>query len=400
MFSRGGFTALARRAAKSAFVDPEASGILDASVGAEAACAELSAWMRSELLPRASSPDGVGEERYARWARYSTGAQLDLDELFEWGYHELRATLAELWVLARELSPDATSLRQVAAELDADPRRAIIGTTALLARLEGFTAATIAQLDGVHFAIDPAIRRCEARLAPEGSAASPYYIGPSEDLSRPGTTWFPTLGAERFSWWSIASTWYHEGVPGHHLQVATATLHHERLSRYQRLLGWTSGYGEGWALYAERLMDELGAFSDPGDRFGHLVNRCLRAARVVVDLGLHLSKPTPADFGELGQLGDCSSQPFTPALAVAILEEWALQTPEVARSEVDRYLGMPGQAISYKVGERALLEARAAAQARLGPQFSLKDFHAFVLELGPLGLDLLATQLATFGTTS
>ncbi len=175
----------------------------------------------------------------------------------------------------------------------ATPRASCTAPTSCWRRLVAFTARSVEELDGVHFDIDPRIRFCDARLAPEGSAAAPYYIGPSEDLSRPGTTWFPTLGATTFSWWSIPSTWYHEGVPGHHLQGATSILEADRQSRFHRLEAWTSGYGEGWALYAERLMDELGFFEDPGEEMGFLSSQALRAARVMVDIGLHLQLRAP-----------------------------------------------------------------------------------------------------------
>jgi uncharacterized protein (DUF885 family) len=233
-------------------------------------------------------------------------------------------------------------------------------------------------------------------LAPEGGAAAPYYIPPSEDLSRPGTTWFPTLGATTFSWWSHASTWYHEGVPGHHLQCATSIIEAERQSRFHRLEAWTSGYGEGWALYAERLMNELGFFEDLGDEMGFLAGQALRAARIVVDIGLHLELPVPAGFGSLADFGDCSGKAWTPPMAVAVLEERAIQPHEMSVSEVDRYLGLPAQAISYKVGERVWMRTREAARFRLGEDFSLKRFHAFALALGPMGLDPLEAELAAW----
>jgi uncharacterized protein (DUF885 family) len=251
----------------------------------------------------------------------------------------------------------------------------------------------VEELDGVQFDIDPRIRFCDARLAPEGSAGAPYYIPPSEDLSRPGTTWFPTLGATTFPWWSHASTWYHEGVPGHHLQCATSLLEADRQSRFHRLEAWTSGYGEGWALYAERLMSELGFFSDLGEEMGYLSGQSLRAARVMVDIGLHFELEAPSDLGELAGLGDCSGKVWTAEMAVAVLEERAMQSHEMSVSEVDRYLGMPGQAISYKVGERIWMRTREEAKSRLGNNFSLKRFHAYALALGPMGLDPLEEEL-------
>jgi uncharacterized protein (DUF885 family) len=361
--------------------------LVRAANDADAACGELSAWLRDELAPRANERDFCGIDRYRVWSQSFTGAVLDFDELYKWGYADLRRINARMWEIANTLVPGATSLVEVADHLDHDPSRFIDGTDELLRRLISFTQGAIEKLDGVHFDIDPRIRFCDARLAPEGSAAAPYYIPPSEDLSRPGTTWFPTLGATTFSWWSDASTWYHEGVPGHHLQCATSILEADRQSRFHRLEAWTSGYGEGWALYAERLMDELGFFDDLGEEMGFLAGQALRAARVMVDIGMHLQLPAPDDLGELADLGDCSGRVWTPEMAVAVLEERAIQSHEMSVSEVERYLGLPAQAISYKVGERVWMRSREEARHRLGDDFSLKRFHAHALALGPMGLD-------------
>ena len=180
-----------------------------------------------------------------------------------------------------------------------------------------------------------------------------YYIPPTEDLSRPGTTWYPTLGHKRFNFWHIASTWYHEAVPGHHLQFATAALEKDRLSRFQRTGAWISGYGEGWALYAERFMDELGAFDEPSLELGYLSGQALRAARVVVDIGMHCGFKAPN-----GKVWDAQS-------GFELLVDNAMMAPDFAKSEIERYLGWPGQAISYKVGERFWMEIREAAKERL-----------------------------------
>jgi uncharacterized protein (DUF885 family) len=394
--AQGAYVEYARRVAEATSVDFETSGLREAAEDAQDACSELATWLHAELAPQAAAKEACGAERYGRWATYWTGASLDLDELYAWGYQDLRRINTRMWELAEQLLPGAPSLVAVANHLDQDPSRLIVGTDALLAKLKAFTANAVEELDGVHFDIDERIRFCDARLAPEGGAAAPYYYPPSEDLSRPGTTWFPTLGKTTFPWWREATTWYHESVPGHHLQAATAILAIERQSRFHRLAGWTSGYGEGWALYAERLMDELGYFTDPGDELGFLACQALRAARIVVDVGLHLELDAPLDLGVLGELGDCSGRRWTPEMAVALLEQWAIQSHEMSASEVDRYLGLPAQAISYKVGERAWLKAREDAKSRLGDAFDLKAFHAHALTLGPLGLDTFAAEMSAW----
>jgi uncharacterized protein (DUF885 family) len=390
----GAFSEFAERCAAATGVDVDASGLRAAAKDAETAYAELAAWLRSDLAPKASSKEACGEERYQRWSAFWSGATLDLHELYEWGFQDLKRINTRMWEIANELLPGAKSLVEVADHLDNDPARAIDGTDNLLTMLKAFTARTTDELDGVHFDVDERIRFCDARLAPEGSAAAPYYINPSEDLTRPGTTWFPTLGKTNFSWWRFASTWYHESIPGHHLQIATALLASDRQSRFHRLVGNTSGYAEGWALYAERLMDELEYFSDLGDELGYLANQALRAARIVVDVGLHLELDAPSDLGALGDLGDCSNKRWTAEMAVALLEDWAIQDHPMSVSEVNRYLGLPAQAISYKVGERIWLESREAAKQRLGDTFNLKAFHAHALVLGPMGLDDFAAEMA------
>jgi uncharacterized protein (DUF885 family) len=389
-YAEGAFAGFVTRVAPTSGTDSE---LHLAALDADDACAELSSWMFGVLEPSTNAHDACGAKRYAAWANYWTGATLDFEELYAWGWADLQRINGRMWEIARELLDDPKSLVEATEYLDHDPAQIIVGTDELLRRLIAFTERAVEELDGVQFDIDPRIRFCDARLAPDGSAGAPYYIPPSEDLSRPGTTWFPTLGATTFPWWSHASTWYHEGVPGHHLQCGTSLLQADRQSRFHRLEAWTSGYGEGWALYAERLMNELGFFSDLGEEMGYLSGQSLRAARVMVDIGLHFELEAPSDLGELGRLGDCSGRVWTAEMAVAVLEERAMQSHEMSVSEVDRYLGMPGQAISYKVGERTWMRAREEAKARLGDVFSLKRFHAYALALGPMGLDSLEDEL-------
>ena len=377
-FSKGAFTAVAKK------FDPSGanSELFAAAKSAESACASLSTWMKETYAPQSLPTDGVGETRYKMWARHFTGADLDLRDTYEWGIKQLEEINNRMWVAAKKLYPDATSLREVADRLDKDPRYTVEGEENLLKKLREFIEAAVQRLDGKEFDIDPRIKTCEARLAPEGSASAAYYMGPSEDLSRPGTTWFPTMGRKTFGWWNIVSTWYHEAVPGHHLQIATTKINTERLNRFQRNRVFISGYSEGWALYAERLMDELGAFEDPGYEMGYLSAQGLRAARIVVDIGMHCGYK---DFD--GEVWNAES-------AFKLLHERALLDEISARSEVDRYLGWPGQAISYKVGERFWMECREAAKERLGSKFELKKFHAYALGLGPMGLDPFKREMA------
>ena len=379
-YGEGAYQGFAKR------IDPHQSQseLLAAAVEADRSCLDLSHWLSDSYFPNANPVDPVGPERYARWARHHTGAALDLEETYRWGQGELDRINDRMWEVAKRIKPGAKSLTEVAEHLDNDERYAIYGTDELLAKLRNFTDMTVSAMAGTHFDIDERIKFCDVRLAPEGSAAAPYYMPPNEDLSRPGTTWFPILGHDRFNWWRLASTWYHEAVPGHHLQCATVIIEKDRLSRFQRTEGWTSGYGEGWALYAERLMDELGVFDEPGIEMGYLSNQAMRAARVVVDIGMHLGFTGP------------DRNAWKAESATKLMIERGLLEPDFAASEVDRYLGFPGQAISYKVGERFWLEARESARQRLDERFSLKRFHAHTLRLGPMGLDPFAAEMAAW----
>ncbi len=378
VFSQGAYSGIANR------VDPDQKypELHIAAAAADESAGKTGEWLLKEYLPRANPVDAVGQMRYSQWARHFTGAELDLRATYEWGVDDLAQINERMWKVAAKIKPGASSLREVSDYLDDDPQYMVHGTDQLLRKLDEFTRQAVKAVDGVHFDIDDRIKRCEVRLAPDGSASAPYYESPSEDLSRPGTTWYPALGKDTFRWWDLPSTWYHEAVPGHHLQSATVIIEIDRLSRFQRTQAWTSGYGEGWALYAERLMDELGGFPDPGFEMGFLSAQALRAARVVVDIGMHLGYT------------DSNGRVWNAQSAYELLRDKALLDHEHASSEVDRYLGWPGQAISYKVGERVWMRARENAKQRLGSDFSLKKFHSYSLKLGPMGLDSFEDEMS------
>lgn len=354
---------------------------------ASEAYASLGRYLVEEYLPVADAPDAVGPDRYRRFARAFTGTVLDLDETYAWGWEELYRIEHAMGSVAERILP-GQPMSEVIAHLERDPTRVVEGEDALKAWLQDLIDRTFDELDGTHFDIPDKLRKCEAMISPPGGAAAMYYTGPSEDFSRPGRTWYPTQGRTTFPLWGEVSTCYHEAVPGHHLQVATTRYLRDRLDRFQRTIGWNSGYGEGWALYAERLMGELGYLEDPAFELGMLRAQAMRAMRVVVDIGLHLELPIPKT--ERYHPGEV----WTPDLALPFVLERSYYPEDFMKSEVDRYLGWPGQAISYKVGERVWLRARDAARTRAGDAFDLKRFHTEALELGPLGLDQLEEELA------
>ena len=369
---------------------------LDAAArAADAAVAEVRDFLRDEYGPRTEGiPDAVGRERYAldvrRWTGSDLGAGTGLEDTYAWGWAEHRRILAEQRAEAGRVLPGATPMEAMRWLTEHGP--AVEGVEAVRERLQAMMDDAIAALDGTHFDLAEPVRRVEARIAPPGSAAAPYYSRPAQDFSRPGRTWLPTLGRTRFPLWDLVSIWYHEGVPGHHLQLAQWVLVAGDLSTYQTSLGSVSANVEGWALYAERFMDELGYFTDPGERLGYLDAQQLRALRVVVDIGMHLELPIPDDAE--GALAEHRGRPWTPELARVFLGENCGADPAFLDSELVRYLGIPGQAISYKLGERAWLAGRAAAQQARGETFDLKAWHMAALSQGSLGLDDLEAELA------
>jgi uncharacterized protein (DUF885 family) len=369
--------------------------LVAAAAAADGAVAAVRDYLRDEYLPRTEDiPDAVGRERYAVAARRWTGSDLGvaqgLEEAYAWGWAEHRRILAEQRIEAEKVLPGATPMEAMRWLATNGP--AVEGVEAVRERLQAMMDEAIAAMDGTHFDLAEPVRTVEAMIAPPGSAAAPYYTRPAQDFSRPGRTWLPTLGRTRFPLWDLVSIWYHEGVPGHHLQLAQWAYVSGQLSTYQTSLGSVGANVEGWALYAERLMDELGYFRDPGERLGFLDAQQLRSVRVVIDIGMHLQLPIPDDAE--GSLAEHRGQPWTPDLARAFLGENSGADIAFLDSELVRYLGIPGQAISYKLGERAWLEGREAARRARGDAFDLKAWHMAALSQGSLGLDDLAAELA------
>ncbi len=349
--------------------------------------AETARYLRDDYAPKASEREGSGDDRYHMLTRLFLGAKIDLKETYDWGWEQLHEIEKQMEETAHRIKPGA-SIDEATSLIESDPARSVEGVEAYREWLQGLHDEALDALHGTHFDIPEEIRSVEVMIPPAGSAAAAYYTGPSEDFTRPGRTWWPTMGRTRFPKWGDVTTAYHEGVPGHHLQVGGARCLGDTLSRYQRLLGFISGYGEGWALYSERLMGELGYLEDADAYMGLLSAQALRAVRVIIDIGMHLEMRIPAtESFHPGETWDHD-------LAVDFSTEKTRRPREFMASEVVRYLGWPAQAISYKVGERFWLEAREAAKAKAGAAFDLKTFHSDALDLGPMGLAQLKRELS------
>ncbi len=348
---------------------------------------EFGAWLRDVYAPIATERDAIGSDRYRLLARLHNGADLDLRDTYEWGWHELQSILARMDEIAGSLHPRAGGRHDAIDRIKRDPRYVADGPGSFIEWSQATIDRTLEELSGEVFDIPDPLWTCRAMPIPSGVSGSAYYTPPSEDFSRPGMVWQPVAGRTTFPLWEALSTLYHESVPGHHLQLGHMMYLSDSLTRFQRLAVFISAHGEGWALYAERLMHELGYLADPVYELGWLAGQALRAARVVVDIGLHCGLALPA------------GQPFHPGelwntgLACDFLVDCTGLERDAMQSEVDRYLGMPAQAISYKVGERVWVEGRERARRRLGADFDLKRFHAAALDLGAMSLDQLSVEL-------
>jgi uncharacterized protein (DUF885 family) len=360
------------------------------AAAATAATAEFGQFLRTELSPRGAEKEAAGPERYALASQYFLGAKVDQQETYEWGFEELFRLETEMRTVSGKIAGSGATIAEAVALLEADPARRIPGKEAFRDWMQELADRAVRELNGTHFDIPERMQRIECCLAPT-SDGSIYYTAPSEDFSRPGRMWWSVPeGQTSFSTWQEVTTVFHEGVPGHHLQVGQTQIRADLLNRWQRLLCWCSGHGEGWALYAERLMDDLGYLQDPGERLGMLDGQSLRATRVIVDIGMHLELEIPRD----NPFGFHPGERWTPELGWEFLRAHCRMNEEVLRFEWKRYLGWPGQAPSYKVGERIWLQARDEAKQRKGADFDLKAFHRDALNLGSLGLDPLRKALA------
>ena len=353
---------------------------------ARASCAEFVDWLRATYLPAARESDAVGRERYVDGADHFLGMNIDLDETYDWGWSEVHRIRSEMTTTAAEID-QSMSVEEVIELLETDPARSAGTRAEFVDFISGIQAEAVEQLSGAHFDVPDEISTVTVNMAPPGGSLGAWYVGPSEDFTRAGSIWYAPGERARLPYWQEVSTAYHEGFPGHHLQVGTAVLQREQLSRFHRTVVWYSGAGEGWALYAERLMDELGYFEKPEYRLGLLASQLFRSVRVVVDIGCQLEKRIPDDAPL--HAGDI----WGYERAVDYMNNVGLQARDVAESEVKRYLGWWGQAISYKVGEREILKMRDDVMSRDGDRYTRKDFHRQVLEAGAIRLDHLREEL-------
>lgn len=363
-----------------------------ASLAAEAsaAFAAFEEFLRSDLSADAPVQDAVGEEVYQATSRAFLGSDLDLDEIYAYGWSELERLVGESRRIASELTQtpvDADVTRRAVALLEATGEQALSGRDEISAWLRDRVDQTIAQLDGAAFDLPSDIGEVEC-VVTEAASGVVYYLPGAPDGSSPSKiVWTIPRGRSSIATWHEVTSVHHEGVPGHHLEHAinraNASLH-----PWQRYLCEVHGYAEGWAHYAEGLADELGLIRTPAERLGMVFGQIWRSVRIVADLGLHTNRPIPVN-----SLTDATT--WTPELARTFLRDLAMTDDHTAIFEVDRYFGWPGQALAFKVGAKLWRDAREQSRERLGADFDLKRFHSDALGVGPMGLGpLRATLLA------
>lgn len=346
-----------------------------------AAMTRLADVLRDEVLPMTTDIDAVGRDRYRLHSAQFVGTEIDVDDAYHWGIDLLNSIVSEQETLAEQIAPGAGVAGALDA-LNADPRYQMTDRNAFVQWMQDLSDRATTEVGDLHFDIPAELTALECRLAPAATGII-YYTMPSENLSRPGRMWWSVPPQQNiFYTWQETTTVFHEGVPGHHLQLGSAMVSPE-LNRWRKLASFTSGHGEGWALYAERLMGELGWLDDPGDRMGMLDSQRLRAARVVVDIGVHCGLQAPDSVG--GGIWDAEK-------AWAFLTSAVAMDRTVLRFELNRYLGWPGQAPSYALGQRVWQEARDS-YARANPSHTLKEFHTKALALGGVSLDVLQIEL-------
>ena len=302
---------------------------------------------------------------------------MDLDEAYEWGMDQVRSIKAEQEKIAHELYGSDVTVRAAMRKLNEEERYQLHGTAELKKWMQKTANQAIAQLNGTEFEIPEEMATIQCLIDPAGTGGI-YYTAPTDDFSRPGRMWWAVPeGQETFHTWQEKTTVFHEGVPGHHMQLGTQ-IASDTLNAWRRLACWNSGHGEGWALYAESLMEELGYLDDPGYVMGYLDSQRLRAARVVLDIGVHLGLATPE-----GGRWDAS-------YARTFLQDNTAMADANVRFELNRYLGWPGQAPSYALGQRAWRELRHDVTATgVTPQ----EFHSRALALGSIPMNILREEM-------
>jgi uncharacterized protein (DUF885 family) len=310
-----------------------------------------------------------GDVIYRRLIEVFTGLPLEAGQLHQSGLEEATGTLAAEFGQLGEKAFGLGDLPAILARLRTDPSLRYQSSDEILAHASEIVSRAW-EASEPWFNLRP-IGTCLVEPVPESlerNAPPAYYLPPSGDGSRPGIYFINTYQPEERLRYAAEATAFHEANPGHHFQLTLAAELAGIPEFRKRSL--TTAYVEGWGLYAERLADEMGLYTSPLEKLGMVSAEAWRAGRLVVDTGLHA-------------LG------WTREQAIEFLTNWTAIDPETISVEVDRYIGVPAQALAYKVGQREILRLRRLAEERIGASFDIRDFHDTVLGSGPLPLGVL-----------
>lgn len=326
--------------------------------------------LKEHCLPKARNNTGLWEnpqglESYAYLVKNHLGKAMDPQEIHDIGLRELESIRAEMDEIAKA---EGMERMAYARKLTEDSDNFHSTREALLEEYEALVRKAEARLPELFNHLPK--QQCKVRSIDEfqeKDAPTGYYMPPSEDGSRAGTFWANTYKPETRMRSNMSCLTYHEAVPGHHLQIALALeMDMPEVRRHGRF----TAFVEGWALYTERLCDEVGLYELPRDRFGMLGYQAWRATRLVVDTGLHALK-------------------WTREQALEFMNQNTVLPQSEVENEVDRYLVMPGQALSYKIGEIEIRNIRQEAKDKLGDRFDLKGFHDTLIGSGAIPLDTM-----------
>jgi uncharacterized protein (DUF885 family) len=331
----------------------------------------------------------VGQERYKYYAKRFVGQNIDIEKSYLYGVEQIDEIVEKQFELASGFGAKngdkIDAIKEAAKILDSDPSQAIIGPENLKNYMQNIADTTMKYLiENDNFEIPAPVQKVEAMIATTDVGAV-YYTPPTNDFSTPGRMWWSIpKDIDRQYKWNSKTTIFHEGVPGHHLQVGLQVYLSDKLNDWRRMGLLISGYAEGWGLYAEQLMDEFGAL-DNAEKFGMLDMQKLRAARIIIDIGVHCKMQIPEHWQKRYGLGIWDYDK-----AEKFLSDMVNMNASFKKFELDRYMGMPGQAISYKLGQKNWLELRDKALSR---GWTLKEFHKKALSFACLNFELLDKAL-------
>ena len=335
-------------------------------------------FLETEYLPKARNTDGIsalpkGNEIYTYYAKSWTTTGKTPEEINKIGLEQVAMLRNEMEKVKQQVGFNGT-LEQFISHVKEDPKAMPYKTNKeVLAAFNGILTKITPKLKTM-FSITPKtpfeIRQTEKFR--EASASAEYVVG-TPDGKRPGIFYIPLPNPEKFNVTSgMESLFLHEAIPGHHYQISLQQ-ENTKLPKFMRF-GWFGAYGEGWALYCESLGKEFGLYTDPYQKMGSLSDAMLRAVRLVVDTGIHTGKMTREE-------------------AIAYFLNNIAYDEAGATAEIERYMAMPGQALSYKIGALKIRELRDKYQKQLGSKFSLAKFHDEVLNQGCLPLDVLERKM-------